>query len=125
LVVNLTTRFEGCGPAEKKFVRLRSRHVCDTGDDVDRSDVLLPKKKSDSGYATRSDTDTTSTWLPVSPEKRSLPAQNQSFPARFVDKLLNIHRIECAKLAPGATADFLSSFDPIQKQGLFSGLRHT
>jgi len=42
-----------------------------------------------------------------------------------VDKLLNIHRIECAELVPEAVADFLSSFDPIQNQGLFDGLRRT
>jgi hypothetical protein len=39
---------------------------------------------------------------------------------RFVDKLLNIHRIECAELPSRSTSDFLSSFDPIQTQGLFN-----
>jgi hypothetical protein len=39
---------------------------------------------------------------------------------RFVDKLLNIHRIECAELPSWSTADFLSSFDPVQTQGLFN-----
>jgi hypothetical protein len=29
LVVNLTTRFEGCGPAEKKIFRLRPRRIVD------------------------------------------------------------------------------------------------
>ncbi len=38
---------------------------------------------------------------------------------RFVDKLLNIHRIECAELPSWSTANFLSSFDPVQTQGLF------
>jgi hypothetical protein len=39
---------------------------------------------------------------------------------RFVDKLLNIHRIECAELPTWPATDFLSSFDPVQTQGLFN-----
>jgi hypothetical protein len=45
--------------------------------------------------------------------------------APFVDKLLNIHRIECAELPNNATANFLSSFGPVQKQGLFKRFRRT
>jgi hypothetical protein len=43
----------------------------------------------------------------------------------FVDKLLNIHRIECAELLRNATAKFFSSFDPLQKQGLFDRFQRT
>jgi hypothetical protein len=125
LVVNLTTRLEGCGPAEKKLFDFG--HAT-SATPLTTSTVLMScfrKKSPTPDTQARYDTDTTSTRLPVSPEKPSLPAQKQRFPARFVDKLLNIHRIKCAELAPDATADFLSSFDPIQNQGLFSGLRRT
>jgi hypothetical protein len=45
--------------------------------------------------------------------------------AHFVDKLLNIHRIECAELPRCSTTDFLSSFGPGYAQGLFNGLKRT
>jgi hypothetical protein len=45
---------------------------------------------------------------------------SDGFDDQFVDKLLNIHRIECAELPSSSTADFLSSFDPVQTQGLFN-----
>jgi hypothetical protein len=43
----------------------------------------------------------------------------------FVDKLLDIHRIECAKLPCSTTANYLSSFDPVQTQGLFNRSQST
>jgi len=107
------------------FFRRRSRRTCDTADDVDRCDVLLPKKKVRLRTRKRFDPDATSTWLAVSAETPSFPAQKPPDSARFVDKLLNIHRSECAELTPDTAADFLSSFDPIQNQGLFNGLRRT
>jgi hypothetical protein len=70
------------------------------------------------------DTSTTSTRARRRPA--SLP--NHAKPAvfdPFVDKLLNIHRIECAKVANNATTNFLSSFGPSLKQGLFNRFGHT
>jgi hypothetical protein len=93
LVVNLTTRRERGGPAEKK-------------------------KFPDSGH------DTTSMLA----RRRSCRPSSTVKPAAgdpFVDKLLNIHRIECAELPLTATPIFLSSFDPVQKQGLSDRFRHT
>jgi hypothetical protein len=93
LVVNLTSRSERCGPAEKKkFSRLRARSRLRHLHDVDqaRYKYLIP---------------------PVF--------------APFVDKLLNIHRIECAEVPRNATTNFLSSFDPLQKQGLFDRFRRS
>jgi hypothetical protein len=99
LVVNLSTCAKRGGPVEKKF--------------------------PDFGRVR----DTTSTrrrpgWLPR-PAKTASTAQEPFNADRFVDNLLNIHRIECAKPPCGAPTNFLSSFDPIQKQGLCNGFRPT
>jgi hypothetical protein len=51
--------------------------------------------------------------------------QNTPYPACSVDKLMNIHRIECAEPPLCSPVDFLSSFDPSQAQGLFSGCERT
>ncbi|MFL6633261.1 MAG: hypothetical protein ACJ8HJ_13210 [Massilia sp.] len=76
------------------------------------------KKFPDSGHARDFDTCSTSTRL------ASNRLQSRFF-RPVVDKLLNIHRIECAKLPRDATADFLSSFGPVQKQGLCKRFERT
>ena len=56
---------------------------------------------------------------------RSKIALTPHTPPGSVDKPMNIHRIECAELPRCTHADFLSSFAPVQKQGLFSELKRT
>jgi len=56
------------------------------------------------------------------------PAQKRSGQQKTdpsVDKPMNIHRSECAELSRNLNNDFLSSFAPVQKQGLCNGLKHT
>jgi hypothetical protein len=67
----------------------------------------------------------TSTWLPFFLSNMAWRPENTRYLPRFVDKLLNIHRIECAELRRCSPTDFLSSFGPGSAQGLFSGLKRT
>jgi hypothetical protein len=63
--------------------------------------AFLKKKKSDSGRV-----------------RDPTAARRQPDRPGFVDKLLDIHRIECAELPCSTRTIFLSSFDPVQTQGL-------
>jgi hypothetical protein len=78
----------------------------------------IQKKSTDSGRV--HDLDTCATSIRGASNSLKRPV---CYP--FVDKLLNIHRIECAELPRNATANFFSSFGPPQKQGLFDRFRHT
>jgi len=111
LVVNLTTRFEGCGPAEKKIFAV-DRNASST------SSCATKKKSTDSGHVHDLDTRSTSTRPASDSLKRPVCHP-------FVDKLLNIHRIECAELPRNATANFFSSFGPSQNQGLSDRFQDT
>ena len=116
LGVNLRIPFQTPALAEKKIfdlgqataqgrTRLRPQHLA--------NDPVLPtiawlKKISDSGKAASASEKPAST----------LPAARET--VRSVDKPMNIHRSECAKPRDLATAGFLSSFGPRQKQALSS-----
>ncbi|WP_371763043.1 hypothetical protein, partial [Massilia sp.] len=83
-------------------------------------DIVLPNKKksTDSGCVHDHNTCPTSTWPAAGGPKLPVPGP-------FVDKLLNIHRIECAELPRKSISNFFSSFGPRQKQGLFDRFRRT
>jgi hypothetical protein len=107
LVVNLTTRLESCGPVERKFFV------------VDPDIVLLNKKN-------RPTPDAFMTTTPARRRPGQLPAAPKlPVSGPFVDKLLNIHRIECVELPRKSISNFFSSFGPRQKQGLFDRFRRT
>jgi hypothetical protein len=89
----------------RRLIRLRPQQLA--------NDPVLPtiawlKKISDSGNAASASGKPASTLSPARETGRS------------VDKPMNIHRSECAKPRDLATAGFLSSFGPRQKQALSS-----
>jgi hypothetical protein len=106
LGVNLTIRFERKKNSASATVRL--------------DDVFVQAKKKIDRLPTRS---------PLQPlrdvDQAGFRQLKTPISTPFVDKLLNIHRIECAELPNKATANFLSSFCPVQKQGLFKRFQRT
>jgi hypothetical protein len=116
LGVNLRTLSKSQALAEKKFfdfglatarrlTRLRPQQLAN---DPVLLTIAWLKKISDSGSAASASGKPASTLSPTHETGRS------------VDKPMNIHRSECAKPRDLATAGFLSSFGPRQKQALSS-----